>query len=724
MVWKTKINSAILSSEQFFSVFLSTVLTLISLGFFIRIGWILGTTTLTTTFAVIALAIALTLTTAASLSLILSNIKEEAHSLHFLLSRSFGSDVAYAIGAPLFLAQALSSTFYLAGTIEVLHLLLPSISTKILSSLCFFTLFFISKFFFNALVKLEGVLFVLICATLLSFYLKQEPFQKELSLTFSSNHSIWQAFAIFFPIVAGIESTLNSIRSSSKNYKPFSLGIFSGILVSVIFYITLVFVLYQIAEVDELKSNTLILKKISIYPPLAIGVILFSGFIGAWNSLSSACYSLESFCQHTSIPSIFRLKTNQWLITIALVGLGLLFGSLNHIAPLLSLFFLISYGTINLAVGLEAWIENPSFRPSIKIHFMIPLFGAILSFIIIVMINPGFGLISALIISLLYWYIKTTKLNSSWEDFRYSLLLFLSRWSLYKLNSLHPSPRTWRPNLLVFINDPAQKESLTKLSGELTQKKGFLICSSIVSKDQNKNILFEKRRLDLLLSKQRIPALVKIKEASDVLGAIESEIEETGLGAFSPNTIVLGASENQDKFLFFSKIIKIIYQKKKNLVLIRERSKNIKTLSEKNKRIDIWWGGKNRSNSELMIILSYMLQKNPSWKGSTLSLKTAISKEEEAKEIRDKVETFMHLARIQFETEIILHKKGNIFETTIKHSSKDADLIFLGIKAPDDSETVEQYGEYFQQVMEKTSHFPSIAYVLASEEIDFRKILT
>lgn len=287
---------------------------------------------------------------------------------------------------------------------------------------------------------------------------------------------------------------------------------------------------------EKLKTDILVIKNLSTLPQLCYITILCSGGLAAYNSISSASQTLKSLFEDALNFSFLKQKAFSLSLTFLLVGLGLFFGNINTISPFLTLFFLISYGMINMATGLEAWIGNPSWRPTLKGYYGFSLLGAVSCFITIIMISPGFGLISSLLILSLYFFIKQRKITTSWDDFRYSILLFIAKSFIYKLNHLLPSPKTWRPNLLVFIGDPLLRTHLTRISCDLTHKKGFLIFSSILS--HSESCSYESRKLNLFLEKKDIPGLVKIKTAPSLLEGMQSLIENVGLGTLSPNTIV------------------------------------------------------------------------------------------------------------------------------------------------------------------------------------------
>ena len=646
----------------FSAVFLPTFLTLVSMGFFLRMGWVVALAGPLQTTAVISLALFISFVTALSISSAITNIKMESGGIYFLLSRSFGAEIGSAISLPLFLAQALSTSFYAMGFAEVLHLLFPWIPTKE-ATLCLLILIaMITLISPKIVLKTEFFVFVCVCLTLLSFYCGhsiQVEAQRHPGVI-QPSISFWVLFATFFPIVTGIEGGLSFINHLKKPSRSVPLGILFAIGCACIIYLSTAYLLHLRAPYEYL-INPLVMQQLSLIPSIVIIGILGSTFSAALGSTLSAASSLQAFAQDGIIPRVLTQRHITLLIPIAISFLGVSFGSVNAIAPILSMFFLISYGTLNAATGIEALIENPSWRPTLKTHWLLSLIGASLCLIVMFMISPGMSFCAVLFVALLHLFMKKRHLHSSWEDMRYSILLFFSRYAIYKLKALQPSPKTWRPNLLVFVGDPLLRAHLTQLTSALTHKKGFLVISSIVNLPHLETTYNEEKKLSLFLEKTAIPALIKTKYAPNLLVGMKTLIEDTGLGVLSPNTIVLGASEKEEKIPIFAEIIQFAYKNKKNILIIRENGLTqrleIKTKMHQKKHIDVWWGGKSKNNSELMVIMAYMLQTSEAWKGSTLTLKTAVNIEEDIPFVQKNLDSFLTTSRLHLHTEIALHKE-------------------------------------------------------------------
>lgn len=104
----------------FKGVYTPSVLTIFGVVMYLRFGWVLGNMGLPRTILIVLFANMITMLTALSLSALATNMKVGGGGAYFMISRSLGLEPGAAIGLPLFLAQALGVSFYIAGFTESL----------------------------------------------------------------------------------------------------------------------------------------------------------------------------------------------------------------------------------------------------------------------------------------------------------------------------------------------------------------------------------------------------------------------------------------------------------------------------------------------------------------------------------------------------------------------------------------------------------------------------
>ena len=109
----------------FAGVFTPSILTILGIILFLRLGFVVGTAGLARSLVILCMANAISVLTTISLSAIATNLKVKGGGDYYLISRTLGLEFGGAIGIVLFLAQSVSIGFYCIGFGEVVASLLP-----------------------------------------------------------------------------------------------------------------------------------------------------------------------------------------------------------------------------------------------------------------------------------------------------------------------------------------------------------------------------------------------------------------------------------------------------------------------------------------------------------------------------------------------------------------------------------------------------------------------
>ena len=111
----------------FIGVFTPTLLTILGVIMYLRVGWLVGNMGLLLTLSIVVLANLVTLTTTLSFSSIATNRRIGIGGAYNIISRNLGLEIGGAIGLPLFLSQAFSVTLYAFGLAESVRFIWPSL---------------------------------------------------------------------------------------------------------------------------------------------------------------------------------------------------------------------------------------------------------------------------------------------------------------------------------------------------------------------------------------------------------------------------------------------------------------------------------------------------------------------------------------------------------------------------------------------------------------------
>jgi hypothetical protein len=154
----------------FGGVFTPTVLTILGLILFLRMGYVVGNAGLIGAIVIICLANAISLITGLSLSSIATNMHVKTGGTYYMIARTLGLEIGGAIGIPLYLSQAVSVAFYVIGFSEAFGAAFPGTPERLLSTclvLGFGILAFVGADF---AIKIQYVILAVLAAALVSFF--------------------------------------------------------------------------------------------------------------------------------------------------------------------------------------------------------------------------------------------------------------------------------------------------------------------------------------------------------------------------------------------------------------------------------------------------------------------------------------------------------------------------------------------------------------------------
>lgn len=379
---------------------------------------------------------------------------------------------------------------------------------------------------------------------------------------------------------------------------------------------------------------------------------------------------------------------------------------------------------------------NPSWRPRFRVHWIVSLTGAILCLLTMLMIDSGAAILSLFLIIVIYFIAKYRNVSSPWDDIRQGVLMFLSRFAIYRLAYAEAgSSRAWRPHFLVFTDKPEEHSTnLIQFSQAISQNKGFLTMASILPIGQEENQAEEEKRkrektLAQRLEKNNIHALVQINYADKVVAGMHQMIENYGIGPLMPNTVVFGGISQGESTTDFAKVIQSAHKKHCNVVIISDKNiLNLKDGAETSKAfhgdIHLWWDELSEKNTEFMLVLAHMLERNPAWKKAKICLKGTVSSELLRQEKLTEFKLFGEKKRLHCEAEVYIAKQGlqEQFEL-IKNFSHDAGIVFLSLRGPQNYASINDYALYLQEISQKSIGLPPSALVLSSEHTPSQIIL-
>lgn len=721
---KKDLSSTSKGFGTFKGVFVPSILTILGIIMYLRMGWVVGQVGLTGSIIIITLSSAITFLTTLSISATATNMKIEGGGAYFMISRSFGVEAGAAIGIPLFIAQVLGISFYLSGFSESVYHLFPIASPQIIGTAGLAALAILAYKSTDVALKTQTAILIVILLSLLSFFMGDTPAPSEAAVkTATSSTSFWVVFAIFFPAVTGIEAGIAMSGDLKNPGRSLPWGTLGAVIVGYVVYVSIAIFLGVKVPLDILKSDSMIMLSVAKYSHLIVLGIWGASLSSALGAILGAPRTLQALGIDKVLPTSNLKFCEVFTYACALAGIWL--GDLDVIAPVLSMFFLTSYGALNLAAALEGSISNPSWRPSFRTPWILSLIGALGCLATMLMIDAGSAFLAMILCSLIYFVMSKKEQKSRWSDIRYAMMLSLARFAVYALARLKVDARSWRPNLLVLSGSINERWYMIELADAITHGKGFLTVVNILTakhKLEETRIQSLEKSLALHLKKKGIPAFVEVCTADDLVSGAQAFISSHGLGPLVPNTVVLGETEEEEKFEGFVRLISTISNLRRNLIILREGiyvEPNYRFLKKPQKTIDVWW---NRGlNAGLMLALGYMIQSSPEWRGAILNLKSVVGSEAQKDGALEYMKDFVLKGRIDAIVSVFVNS-NDVFET-IRKESRKSHLIFIGLK-PIAGVEMPTYIEYYKNMLLRTKGMPPVVLTLASEDVKFKEIFS
>ena len=256
----------------FSGVFIPSVMTIFGVIMYLRMGWVVGNVGLFSTLLIVTIASLVTFITGLSISATATNMNVQGGGAYYMISRSLGLEAGAAVGVPLFLAQALGISFYLAGFAESVYFIVDAIPQYAIAMIALGAVFVTAYTSAGFALKSQFFIFVLIICSLISFFMGKPPSETVLQelATKIPDVSFWTAFAVFFPAVTGILAGVSMSGDLKEPAKSLPLGTLLAVVAGFIVYMLIpVFLVVNVSDPDVLKSS-IVMQKISLYEPLII----------------------------------------------------------------------------------------------------------------------------------------------------------------------------------------------------------------------------------------------------------------------------------------------------------------------------------------------------------------------------------------------------------------------------------------------------------------------
>ena len=713
----------------FSGVFTPSILTIIGVILFLRTGFVVGNAGIINGIFIIILAEIIVLLTALSISAIATNTEVKVGGAYFLISRSLGPEFGGSIGLVLYLSQAISVSFYIVGFTEAFKVTFSGLdlSPRVISTIICILLFTIVFIGAGWPIKAQFFILAALGVSLISFIigagLKFNPdiFQANMTSGYAEGYSFFTVFAIFFPAVTGILAGVNMSGDLKDPGKNIPRGVLTAIFSGMIVYIGFSLLLGGNFTRDVLINDSTVMRLRSIIPfALWVGVFAatLSSAIGSFMGAPRVLQALggDEIFGMLRIFSRGSGKTNEPRISIILTFLlaeaAILLGDLNFIAPIITMFFLITYGILNFATLYETLAGNPSYRPRFTFyHWSTALAGTLGCLAIMALIDIVYAVVSLFLLFGIYKYVERQTVKATWGDAKAGFLFSRIRQSLLRLEKSTPHLKNWRPGILVMSGNPNQRLNLIQLASTLEGGKGLILLGNVIEGNLDEMIAKKKKQEEILntfIEENQLAAFFEVIVAEDFSSGFVALIQSAGVGKLKPNTVMFGLSYDPKRYQMFGNHLRLTYLLGKNIIIVKPQNEETQP---KKRCIDIWWRG--QENGALMTLFSHLVLLSPDWRDCKIRIIRLVRSESEKEDALMSQNDLIYRARIDAEPKIFVSSES--FSQVLKRVSGDSSLVFLGLNIPKSGEDE----NFFAELSTMLNEMPTVVLVksLVSEEI-------
>ncbi|XP_074686636.1 solute carrier family 12 member 7-like isoform X1 [Strix aluco] len=486
---------------------------------------------------------------------------------------------------------------------------------------------------------------------------------------------------IYFPSVTGIMAGSNRSGDLKDAQKSIPTGTILAISTTSFIYLSCIVLFGACIEgvilrdkFGEAVKGNLVVGTLAWPSPWVIVIGSFFSTCGAGlQSLTGAPRLLQAIARDGIVPFIQVFghgKANgepTWalLLTAGICEIGILIASLDSVAPILSMFFLMCYMFVNLACAVQTLLRTPNWRPRFKYyHWTLSFLGMSLCLALMFICSWYYALIAMLIAGCIYKYIEYRGAEKEWGDGIRGLSLNAARYALLRVEDGPPHTKNWRPQLLVLLNLDSEQlvkhPRLLSFTSQLKAGKGLTIVGSVLQGiylDKCSETQKAEENVKALMGVEKTKGFCQIVVSPNFRDGISYLIQSAGLGGMKHNTVLIAwpqswkQTENRFSWKNFVDTVRETTAAQQALLV----AKNIDLFPTNQERftegnIDVWWivhdGG-------MLMLLPFLLRQHKVWRKCKMRIFTVAQMDDNSIQMKKDLQMFLYHLRLNAEVEVV-----------------------------------------------------------------------
>jgi amino acid transporter len=715
----------------FSGVFTPSVLTILGIILFLRLGFVVGNAGLGRALVVILLANLISVLTSLSVAAIATNFKVRAGGDYYLISRTLGPEFGGAIGVVLYLAQSISVAFYAIGFAEGVTALVDGLSPRLVAGALLLPLFGLAWIGADWATRFQYVIMFVLFLAIGAFAVGAlQSFDASVladNWSASGDLTFWAIFALFFPAVTGFTQGVSMSGELRDPAASLPRGTFTAVGLSLLIYLAGAVLFAGALPGAELVASYDSMNRVAVAPVLITAGLAAATFSSALASFLGAPRVLQALAS----DRLFRVldpfahgagpranPRRAVLLSFAVAAGTVAVGDLNVVAPVVSMFFLISYGLLNFATYYEARAASPSFRPSFRwYHRRASLLGCVVCGGAMLAIDPVSGAIALAVLLAIHQYLARAGRPDRWADSFQRV-----RAHLLEMSATIEHDRDWRPVVLAFSDDAARRERLLRFASWIEGGSGLVTAVRLVQGQgalARREVARAHEELLAELRERELEAFVRVVVSSDSEAAFPVLLQAAGLGPIRPNTALFNwfdreeTAEDAPAMRAYGAHLRTALRHGCSVLVLAARGAALEPLGasaadDEPRRVDVWW--RADASSKLALLLAYLMSRRAPWSNARLRVLTA--RDPEARDEQTLAALRAELDEVRIEAEAVVVEDASF--GALRAASEGTALAFVTFRVGPEG-LCEASGAALPSSL---AGLPPLALVLAARDID------
>lgn len=674
---------------SFDGVFTPSILTILGVIMYMRLGWVVGNAGLIGAIIIIVIAHVIAVTTGLSVSSVATDKKIGAGGIYYVLSRSMGVPIGGSIGIALYVGTAFSIALYLIGFSESFNAYFDLGMTindfRLTGTIALIALTALALISTSFALKAQFFILAAIVVSLVSIFFGSTEFAPEAVALFSTEGSVSLevVFAVFFPAVTGFTAGIAMSGDLKDPKKSIPVGTLSAIGVGLLVYLGLaIFIAYNInAEVLTTEYN--IFMKMALFAPAVVAGIWGATLSSALGGILGGPRILQAMSIDKVTPKIFSKgrgdnnePVNALLMVFVIAEAGILIGELDVIARVVSMFYLTAYGFINISYFLESW-ANPDFQPTFKIKRWIGLLGFIACFGVMFKLDMIAMLAALAVIGGLYFGLQRKEVQLQSNDVWRSVWENVVNKGLKKIDAKIDENSNWNPNIILFSGKSDHQSYLLELCKTVSGRTGIVTNFKLILDTKNDTPL---RKVEQTIQDDTFKDLgifARQLKVDNIYKGITNIASTFGFSGVEPNTIMMGWPKGLENSEEYAEMTETLLHLDYNLLYL---DFDQKTKFGNHQTVDLWWRETDSKNAEMMLNIARFIIASPKWSNTNIRVLFVNNNNIDSTIIHSKIAALVEDLRVNVEISIINNAvEQNPFYTIIQKQSASTDLTLVGI---------------------------------------------